>query len=295
MDPMQRAMMRADPALSRYSPLSRILAYDDFSHGMAGWTALTGNYEDTLDNVLPAFRGMYAPQLSAATHWDTGTHGALSGTYSLKIATLPEKGALNLILKRMTFQQPGPIQVEMYFAAKPEANELRLGDRDFGAFGILFDLQDPQHTRAAGRRSMPHLKYLNARDGDLRQVWQYKSHVETDRHVGPSGETRSHPHFSADGWKDIPGGEQILCYNELPTKLNWHYLRVGVDLVTMRVTALQCNDRHFDVGPIETMEMPAWPNLWNMLNVCLFCETASDKRSFFYVDSILVSGEWGDA
>lgn len=293
---LRRQMLMANPGLSRFRPLPRIISYDDFStSGMAGWTSLIGNYEDTLENVLPEFRGMYAPQLSVANHWDTGSHGAMSGSYSMKIATRAHKGALNLVLKRMTYIEPCPIQVELFFAVKPEANELRLSDADVRSFGILLDLQD-YDGHPEPRRAMPHLKYLNAMDGELKQRWQYKSVLEEDRMVGPTGETRSHPHFGSEGWVDVPGGEQRLCYNELPTKLNWHYLRLGVDLRSMRVTALQCNDKRMDHEAIDTMMLtPAWANLWSMLNVCLFCETDADKRCFFYVDSILVSGDWDDA
>ena len=63
----------------------------------------------------------------------------------------------------------------------------------------------------------------------------------------------------------------------------------------MAVTELRCNDRVFDTEAVETMVFPAWPNLWCMLNVCLFCETDTDKRVFFYVDSVLLSGDWDDA
>jgi hypothetical protein len=243
--------------------------------------------------VLPHYRGMYPPQLSVANHWDTGSHGAATGSYSMKIATRPKAGAINVVLKRLTFRKPCPIQVEMYVAAKPEASELRLSDRDLRSFGIILDLQDPEGEPA--RRAMPHIKYLNAFEGELRQTWQFKSRVEADHQVGPTGQTRSHPHFAIEGWQDVPGGHQRLCYNELPTKLNWHYFKVGVDLRSMRVTSLQCNDRKFAVDGIETMVMPAWPNLWCMLNLCLFCETDTDKRCFFFVDSILVSGDWQDA
>jgi hypothetical protein len=291
---MRSAIRHADPALSRFRPLPRIVSYDDFSRGMNGWVGLVGNYEDTLDNMLPAYRGMFPPQLSTATHWDTGSHGAMSGAYSLKIATRPKAGAVNLVLKRLTFIEPCPIQVELFFAVKPEANVLRLSDTDVRSFGIVLDVQDPDGG-SEQRRTMPHVKYLNALGGELRQIWQYKSKAEEDRQVGSTGATRSHPHFRGEGWRDVPDGRQRLCYNELPTKLNWHYLRLGFDLRTMRVTALQCNDKRLRADAIETMVMPAWPNLWSMLNICLFCETDSDKRCFLYVDSVLVSGDWTDA
>ena len=200
----------------------------------------------------------------------------LSGGYSMKVATRAKAGAFNMVLKRLTFRQPCPIQIEMFVAAKPEASELRLSDRDLRSFGIILDLQDPEGP--GGRRAMPHIKYLNAYKGELKQRWQYKSALERSTQIGGTGETKSHPHFADSGWSDIPGGGQRLCYNELPTKLNWHYVKLNVDLRSMRITGLQCNDRRMNVDDVGTMMMPAWPNLWCMLNICLFCESDSDKR-----------------
>src|SRR6478609_10696358 len=62
----------AHPDLSRFDPLPRILCYDDFDHGLQGWTGLIGNYEDTLDRLLPGFRDLRPPMLSNLTAWDTG-------------------------------------------------------------------------------------------------------------------------------------------------------------------------------------------------------------------------------
>ena len=36
-----------------YDPLPTVLFSDDFDDGLQGWTGLIGNYEDTLDAVLP--------------------------------------------------------------------------------------------------------------------------------------------------------------------------------------------------------------------------------------------------
>ena len=35
----------ADPRLSRFDPLDRIIFYDDFDDGIRGWSELIGNYE----------------------------------------------------------------------------------------------------------------------------------------------------------------------------------------------------------------------------------------------------------
>jgi hypothetical protein len=46
MNDYRRAILSADPGLSRFDPLGRIVFYDDFDHGLSGWTELMGNYTD---------------------------------------------------------------------------------------------------------------------------------------------------------------------------------------------------------------------------------------------------------
>lgn len=172
----QSAFLRADPRLSKFDPLPRILFYDDFDEGMRGWSGLIGNYEDTLDSVLPAFADLRPPMLSNGTMWDTG-------------------------------------------------------------------------------------------------------------------ETRSHFHLAPAGWEDVPGGAQGLCYNEIATNYNWHYLRVDLDIGVRRIVRFVCGDRDHDLTGIEPMVMPAMPNLQGMLNVAFWAEADTDRRAFLYVDSALLSGE----
>jgi hypothetical protein len=97
--------------------------------------------------------------------------------------------------------------------------------------------------------------------------------------------------LAPEGWVDIPGGDQLLCYNEIATKQNWHYLRVDLDLATMSYLGFQVNDREFDMTGVEPMRMPAMSNLWCMLNLLFFAEADRAKRAFLYVDSVLLSGE----
>ena len=104
---MRDAVLRADPRLSRFDPLSRIIFFDDFDEGMQGWTALVGNYEGSLDTMLPGFAQHMQPMLSQVTHWDAGTHGAFDGTYALKIATRPKKDQ----------RKPGPKRIESSISA----------------------------------------------------------------------------------------------------------------------------------------------------------------------------------
>ena len=102
-----RAILNADPGLSRFDPLPRIIYHDDFNRGLRGWVELIGNYEDSLDSMLPQFADMRPPMLSSGTHWDTGTHGAMQGTYALKLATRPRAGDISVSIKRVTWRHRG--------------------------------------------------------------------------------------------------------------------------------------------------------------------------------------------
>ena len=282
-------LMRAQPELSRFDPLPRILFHDDFDRGLQGWTGLIGNYEGSLDSMLPPYRDLRPPMLSNLTAWDTGTAGSLAGTYAMKLATRAQTGSLAVGIKRATFRTPAPIRLETYFAFKPEANELRLSEIDVRAVGVLFDLQVTDQHAGERRRVMPHIRYLNSQDGAAVARWQFKEQRVALHDIGGSGKTKSHFHLAPEGWEDLPGGEQLLCYNEIATKQNWHYLRLDFDLASMSYLHLQCNDRGFDVSGIRPMSMPAMANLWCMLNAAFWVETDRDKRAFLYVDSVLLS------
>lgn len=285
---MRRALLSVDPRLSRFDPLPRILTYDDFDRGLQGWTALIGNYEETLDAMLPEYRDLRGPMLSNLSMWDTGTDGSAAGTYALKLATRPRTGALAVAIKRLTFRRLAPLRIEAFFTFKPEASELRLSETDVRAVGILLDLQDVDTRGDNAERVMPHIRYLNALNGEAVGQWQFKRRRETLADIGGSGKTKSHFHLAPEGWEDIPGAQQRLCYNEIATKQNWYYLRLDFDLATMRFLGLQCNDREFDVSDIAPMRMPAMANLWCMLNTVFFVETDLDKRAFLYLDSVLI-------
>lgn len=287
---VRNALLLADPRLSRFDPLPRLLSYDDFDRGHCGWSMLTGNYEGSLDTILPGYRGMTNPMLSTLSHWDSGSHGGWDGSYALKVATRARKDAISVAIKRLTFRKPGPVRLEFYATFKPEASDLALSDRDLKAVGFLFDLQPGDQTGEDAERVMPHLRYLNARDGELQQKWQFKRQKPRISDIGDRNETVSHFHLADEDWEDLPGGEQKLCYNEIATKVNWHYFRFDFDLSSMTALEFQCNDRTFDLQAFEAIRLPAMKNLWGMLNVCLFAETATDKRAFLYVDSVCLSG-----
>ena len=138
---------------------------------------------------------------------------------------------------------------------------------------------------------MPHLRYLNALEGRRVEQWQFKRALEPLRDIGGSGKTRSHFHLAPTGWEDVPGGGQRLCYNEIATKHNWYYVRIGFDLGAMAFTEFRCNDRVFDPSGIAPMRFAAMPNLSCMLNASMWVEADSDTRAFMYVDSVVLSAE----
>ncbi|PRY22193.1 hypothetical protein CLV78_107117 [Aliiruegeria haliotis] len=284
------ALRRADPRLSRFNPLSRIYSHDEFLNGFCGWSQLVGNYEDTLDSMHPGYAQHLSPMLSTLGHWDAGSHGPLNDGHALKIATRPRRGAQNVALKRQTFREAGKIRFEAYFTFKPEACELQLSEADVRSVGFLFDLQSGD-TASNPERVMPHLRFLNALDGEHIQKWQFKRDTAF-RPIGDGTKTVTHYHLSPENWEDLPGGEQRLCYNEIPTKVNWTYLCFDFDLASMQALSFRCNDREFDLSGFESIHIPAMKNLWCMLNVCVFAETDTDKRAFLYMDSACISGDF---
>lgn len=287
---VRRAMNLSNPALSRFDPLPRIISLDEFSRGHCGWSQLVGNYEDTLDSMLPGYAQHTSAMLSTLPHWDAGSHGGMGSSYALKIATRPRPGAQNVAIKRLTFRKRGPIRFEAYFTFKPEATELKLGETDVRSVGFLFDLQGGDQDDGA-ERVMPHLRFLNAENGQHLQKWQFKNETTRFQAVG-SDKTLSHYHLAPEGWQDLPDGNQRLCYNEIATKVNWSYLRFDFDLAEMKALSFQCNDRVYDMAGFESIRMPAMKNLWCMLNFCFFAETDVAKRAFLYVNSVCISGDF---
>ena len=270
--------------LSKYNPLPRIFYYDNFDYGFNGWTSLIGNYEDDLDNMHPGYRQLTTPMLSTLSFYDNGSHGSMSGSYALKISTKPQTGSQNVTIKRITFVKACNIQIECFFTFKPEASKRKLLDTDLKSIGILLDLQNDQN------RVMPHLRYLNSYNGERKELWQFKQKTVPFNKF--SDKTVTHYHLIDKDWENINNKKQILCYNEIPTKVNWQYLNMGFDLKEMKYTHFQCNDIEYDVSKLGSLIIPAMPNLRGMLNVAFFVESDSERRASLYVDSLIVSGDW---
>ena len=126
------------------------------------------------------------PGTSAATARSTAR-------YALKVATRPRAGARNVAIKRLTFRKRGPIRLEFYFTFKPEANELRLLETDVRSIGFLYDLQTGDTDAGDAWRVMPHMRFLNAHDGEhSAEVAVQEDHhrVQAARHREQDGDAR---------------------------------------------------------------------------------------------------------
>ena len=309
---LRSAIIASDPYLSKFNPLGRILAFDQFDSGTHGWTELIGNYDgrgdlDTVDEHMRDFR---PPQLSACTFFDTGTHGAMSGTYALKLATRPCTGHTATAIRRLTMSGRGLVQLETYFTYKAEATlgggpendafgdiqwdgNLHPSEAQFGAFTVATDL-----CGDGGLRYHTVARYQNT-DLEHRLVrrWVYPTVPEpTPReHLEGKVKLESTADFTApnpDDWQPF-GEPQELCFNEVPTKVNWHYLRWVVDTEQRRNVELQINDRIMDMSavPVPAYE-ERYESLENLLNFYFSVRTHSATRNFLFLDSVLISVDW---
>ena len=310
-DVIRRAIQSADPALSKFNPLPRILTHDDFNSGLHGWVELGGNYNGTgdYDSLDDHFRDFRPPQLSSCDFFDVGTHGAMSGTYALKLATRPHPGHTATAIRRLTMSGRGLLQIEAYLAFKTEATvgdegENSFGDMawdgnqhpseaQFGAFTVATDL-----CGDGGLRYHNVARYQNAdADGTLLREWKYPVVPEPTPREHFQGKV-DYPYaadFTAPNPEDwrVFGEPQELCVNEVPTKVNWHYLRFLINTETRSNVEVQMNDRIMDwrgvpVPPYEDR----YGSLENLLNFYFSVRTLSGKRNFLFLDSVVISADW---
>ena len=305
-DALRKVLISANPELSRFNPLPRILFVNDFDSGTHGWCELSGNHDNNLDNLRPRARDLRPPQLSNCTFFDTGTHGSINGTYSLKLATRPVPFHMAQLIKRFTYVAKGLVQFETYFTYKAEVNDQR-GERgnrawdgnyhpsaaQFGEFTLSNDVGEGED----GQRYHCALRYQNTdHAGNFVQKWKYKTSLQPTTKMVRAGEAETPDDYHVihpDDWEDVPGGNQALCYNEIPTKTNWHYLRWVFDTTTRRNTELQVNDLIMD---LRDLPVPVYPEPYygceRLLNFCIDVRTYTNVRNFLWLDSVVVSADW---
>lgn len=311
-DQVRRGLLAANPELSRFDPLPRILAYDQFDTGTHGWTELIGNHdgEGNLDTVDDHMRDFRPPQLSSCTFFDVGGHGAMSGNYALKVATRPEAGHTAVAIRRLTMSGRGPVQFETYFTYKAEAaseenqaaqqagagewdGNVHPSEQQFGALTVATDI-----CGDGGIRYHTVARYQNTDlDNRFTRRWMYPVVPEpTPReHLEGKAQLSRTDDFTApnpEDWRQF-GEPQELCYNEVPTKVNWHYLRWQIDTRLRRNVELQVNDQVYDMRdiPVPPYE-ETYGGLENLLNFYVSARTHTDVRNFLFLDSVLISVDW---
>ncbi len=290
------------PELSKFNPLPRILFYDDFDQGINGWCELIGNHDGNLDRVRAVMADLRPPQLSNCTFFDIGSHGSISGTYALKLATRARAGHMCQNIKRMTFAAPGFVRFETYFTFKAEQlfgggggwdGNADPSELNFGDFTFSNDVCEGDD----GLRHHCALRYLNTTEqGELAQLWMYKTSVQPSTKMVMSGMVSPNWDYHVvhpNDWQPVPGGFQPLCYNELPTKINWHYLRWDFDTRLRRNVELQVNSQTMDLREVP---VPVYDHRYkalnNLLNFCVDVRTHKDVRNFLFLDSVVVSVDW---
>jgi hypothetical protein len=309
---LRDALLAADPRLSKFRPLPRLLAHDDFNSGTHGWTELLGNYDgqgdlDTVDDHMRDFR---PPQLSNCTFFDTGTHGAMSGTYALKLATRPYPGHTATAIRRLTMSGRGLLQIEAYLTYKTEANlgggsaadrfgdvtwdgNLHPSEAQFGAFTVATDL-----CGDGGLRYHTVVRYQNADEkGNLLRQLMYPVVPEPTPREHHEGKIKLEyaADFTAPNPEDWHRLDEPLelCFNEVPTKVNWHYLRWVIDTKARCNVEFQLNDRVTDMRDVPVPPYAErYDSLENLLNFYFSVRTLSGARNFLYLDSVLISVDW---
>lgn len=303
-DDLRQTFLAADPRLSRFNPLPRILAFDDFDDGANGWVELCGNHDGNLDRIRPLMSDMRPPQISNCTFFDVGTHGSMNGTYALKLATRAKRFHAAAAIKRLTFSKPGLVQFETWFTYKTEQvfgpvpgvawdgnqapTELLFGD-----FTFSNDICEGER----GTRYHCALRYENTdRAGKLAQRWLYKTsiHATTKMHnLGQALQAEDFHVMRAEDWAPVRGGAQPLCFNETATKVNWHYLRWLFDTASRRNVALQVNELTLDLKDIPIpMYDHGYRALNHLLNFVIDVRTHAAVRNFLFLDSVLISVDW---
>jgi hypothetical protein len=188
----------ADPRLSRYDPLPRVIIYDDFDEGIHGWSELIGNYEDTLDAMLPGFADLRPPMLSNAAMWDTGSAGSMEGTYALKLATRARRGHIAASLKPDHLACARADSLGGLFHLQARSVGLPSLRPMCAPWACCFDLQDAEY------RWMPHLRYLNAQDGQQLASGNSSASASRCNRSAAREKTRSHFHLPPPAGKMCP-------------------------------------------------------------------------------------------
>lgn len=141
------------------------------------------------------------------------------------------------------------------------------------------------------------LRYVNAdASGQQMQAWHYKTGLQptTKRQLQATDNEPVDMHTTSEHeWQLLAGGEQQLCYNEVPTKINWQYLRWTFETASLTCVELRVNDKTMDLSAVPVLQFPErYHGLNCLLNLLLDVRTRRPVRNSLFVDSVLVSVDW---
>jgi hypothetical protein len=208
------------------------------------------------------------------------SHGAMPGNYALKVATRPQ-----------------PFH-EATFGREPRGGREYDGNyHPSEAYFVSFILSNDVSESPSGPRYHCVLRYVNTDHyGKLVQKWYSTTSSSPSSKSLVAGEVPEVPDFHVkhpDYWHEIPDSYMPMCYNEVPTKVNWHYVRWQWDLKIRCNVDLQINDTALNLRdvPVPVHPNPYW-GLNRLLNFALEVRTHTDVRNFLYMDSALISADW---
>ena len=76
-----------------------------------------------------------------------------------------------------------------------------------------------------------------------------------------------------------------------PGKLNWQYMRLKLDTELREYVEFQCQDKIWDMRGIAADTVDGYGRIDNLINPLFWVGTDTNRRVFFYIDSVVVSQE----
>ena len=106
-----------------------------FDRGFCGWTQLVGNYEHSLDSMLPGYAQHSQAMLSTLSTWDSAATGPSTGATPQARHEAPRRHTeRHHQTSHVPQARSGPSRVLLHVQA--EANELRLSETDVRSIGF---------------------------------------------------------------------------------------------------------------------------------------------------------------
>ena len=197
-----QALRWAEPELSRFDPLPRIIAFDDFDRGFCGWTQPR--------RQLRAFARLDAARLCPALPGDAvdpvdlglGSHGSFDGSYASSSPRSPAPA--HRTSPSNVSRSASAVRSVSSSTSRSSRGERASAVRDRRALDwFLYDLQTGD-ADADSWRVMPHLRFLNADGGRHLQRWQFKRRTTDVMPIGTENKTLTHYHLAPQDWEDLP-------------------------------------------------------------------------------------------